>query len=715
MSQKPLIINPVQQQAEVFQLKAIIDNLPGDVYWKNLEGVYLGINAHGIESLNRMGFNLEADDIIGKTDYDLFGQETAELFRKNDLEIIQKGHKQSKEEITVSPSGERIIQISIKQPLKNPDGRIVGIVGNTVNITYLKKIEADLIIAKEQAESASRAKSEFIANMSHSIRTPLTGILGMTQDMLNIVNEASTSLQQLNLDKNALEEECLTLINKLIQTVHQDSQMLMAATDELLNLCNEILEMVRLESDKPTDEAESFNLRELIEHNIELLLPVAKHKKLDLMYEINPDVPAYLHGFCNYLDRCLLNLISNALKFTEKGWVKITIKLLNVNSYHLGDQINLEIAVEDTGIGIPKDKFKVIFEHFSRLTSSYQGLYKGAGLGLYTVQQYVAAMAGEEVKVESEVGKGSRFILKLPFIVAGHSDRIKSSYRTPAMRVAKPIDIMPEKIDQAEALVSILIVEDSPIVAMGARANLKNFNCSIDVAANGSEGVKMAETGKYDLIFMDIGLPDFSGIEVARKIRASNIPKVAKVPIIALTGHACDAEKRQKALDVGMQVVLNKPASLSELKLVLEQYVFTSYTTMPMPIPTFFVKEEPSTLTASEAVINWNDSLNQWSKDGAFVCELLASMAEDLKLTKERLETGYKTLDIKALRSELHRVHGALHFIKLPQLEKAVFLFQKVLKAKTPDQMQLKKAYENMQKAIEAFWKEWEKSTNPNG
>ncbi|WP_019216009.1 ATP-binding protein [Legionella tunisiensis] len=147
------------------------------------------------------------------------------------------------------------------------------------------------------------------------------------------------------------------------------------------------------------------------------------------------EIPSYVTGFRHYLDRTLLNLLSNALKFTEKGFVKIKIQRLNSTQtgFVIGQPVELEFVVEDSGIGIPQDKFETIFENFSRLTPSYQGLYKGAGLGLYTVKRYIDAMQAT-IDLESEVGKGSCFTIKLPLIVSDHSDREKISYRTPEKR-----------------------------------------------------------------------------------------------------------------------------------------------------------------------------------------------------------------------------------------------------------------------------------------
>ncbi|MCD8524888.1 MAG: PAS domain-containing protein, partial [Gammaproteobacteria bacterium] len=168
---------------EVFQLREIIDNVPGDVYWKDTTGVWLGINARGSESLKKMGFPSDPKDVVGKTDAELFGEETARHFKENDRIIMKEKRDISQEESAILDSGEKIVQLSIKRPLYNELGDVIGIVGNTVDITYLKKIENDLTAAKEKAEAANRAKTEFLANMSHDVKSPMTGIV-MSSDLM---------------------------------------------------------------------------------------------------------------------------------------------------------------------------------------------------------------------------------------------------------------------------------------------------------------------------------------------------------------------------------------------------------------------------------------------------------------------------------------------------------------------------------------------------
>ncbi len=232
--------------------------------------------------------------------------------------------------------------------------------------------------------------------------------------------------------------------------------------------------------------------------------------------------------------------------------------------FKTGDTVQLKISVEDSGIGIPKDQFETIFEHFSRLTSSYNSGYKGAGLGLYAVKQYVSAMKGK-IDVTSTIGKSSCFTVVLPLTVSDHTDQKATAIPlsdTLNHQVSSTINasIMKKSCQSAAsetATRKVLIVEDHPLAARAISLPLeRNFNCAVDIVENGTEAVEMAKKGNYHLIFMDIGLPDFCGIEATKRIRKFN----RDVPIIALTGHAGNSDKGQEAKAAGMQAVLTKPA-----------------------------------------------------------------------------------------------------------------------------------------------------------
>ena len=689
---------------KIFFYENILSKLPTNVYWKDRNCVYLGCNDR---LANVMGLP-SRDAVKGMTDFDfLWGKENAKNFIEFDKKVMQSGVPLTTEDVFEEANGKVVTVLTNKTPLKNESGDTIGVLAISVDITELKQTQMKLEIERQKSEAASRSKSEFIANMSHDLRTPITGMLAMIQDMLNTADQAKPSSDNIKLPQNS------TALQNIVETVQRDGQYLMGATDELLQLCNEILEVVRLESGKSANHLESFNLKEVIEHNVELLQPTAHHKKLQLSYDINPDVPTYLNGSRLYLDRILLNLMSNALKFTEEGAVKVLIKVLDENhaTHKVGENIHLEIQVEDTGIGIPNDKFDTIFENFSRLTASYDGLYKGAGLGLYTVKRYIEAMNGN-IEVNSELGKGSCFTIRLPFTISDHSDRVKQSARY--LKPTKPFTPFTDKktfdsqesVAAQDATASILVVEDNPLAAIAAKLALKPFNCHIDIAKNGEEAVTMAEKRHYDLVLMDIGLPDFSGIEATKKIRSFSDISKSQVPIVALTGHANNPEMRQDVLDAGMQEVLSKPAQPLALESVLQNYVFKVETKKQSEHQQSIPTDETS---ESLVVIDWDASVRMCSNDPKFTRKMLSMMDDDLTNVKVVLSEAYAKSDTKALREELHRARGGVCYLKLPELEQTLKVFHEAVKAVPQNPDHLEKTYRALQQAIDNFKATWAK------
>ncbi len=339
------------------------------------------------------------------------------------------------------------------------------------------------------------------------------------------------------------------------------------ATNELLQLCNEILETINLESGKSVEKVESFNIRELVSKNITLLSHIAANKRIVLSAEIDEEVPIILKGKRKYLYRSILNLVSNALKFTEKGFVKIKITPFKKDN----GVVTIKIVIEDTGIGIPRDKFETIFENFSRLTPSFEGNFKGSGLGLHTVKQYVNAMSGK-IEVKSEVNKGTSFILTVPFLESG-SNEFES--QTKDLKNFQAEQIKPISADSKifkNKVGHILVVEDNNIAAMAISVFLKPLNCNVDIVKNGAKAIEMAGSITYDLILMDIGLPDYSGIDVTKTIRSFTDIMKSKVPIVAITGHGGNKELQDQAIEAGMQTVLSKPVKSIDLERILRNY-----------------------------------------------------------------------------------------------------------------------------------------------
>ena len=374
-----------EQRAENFRLRNVIENLPGSIYWKDKNGIYLGFNAYSLEKLYSQGIiqNI-SDSKLGKSDYDFFPKSVADDYRKNDLEVMMTGKELVKEEIVTLSNDTHINQLSIKRPLRAENGEIVGIVGNTVDITYLKKIEAELRDAKEKAEIANNIKTEFLRNMEHDIRTPFNGVWGLAHYLWRH-------------EEDPQKKELLANITNCAK--------------ELLDHCNGILDYSKHELGSLPILARKFNIRKLIDGIISIESPPAILKELTLSLEYDERIPLIIIGDSYRLSRILINLVSNAIKFTREGYITIKVRLAKLVDKR---NIIMQFIIDDTGMGIPPEKQDFIYERFTRISPSNRGIYKGIGLGLRMVKQFTDEMDGE-IELQSDLGKGSRFICNLPF------------------------------------------------------------------------------------------------------------------------------------------------------------------------------------------------------------------------------------------------------------------------------------------------------------
>ena len=307
MSNKKMTLSVKSEHVTKVLLKNIANSLPQYIFWKDANSVYLGCNEN-FASLVQLK---SPEEIIGKTDYDLQWQSTghtAETFRQGDKETMLGKPITNREEVLSLPNGNTLITLVSKKPIID-NNKVVGVVGYFTDIGELKK-------AIEAAEASSKAKSEFIANMSHDIRTPITGITGVLQSLLYASEGIQNALQS---DQPLDPAKQTALLEDLAYRLENHGNMALGAVDELLQFCNEILEVARLDSNTSEQPIESFDLSELIQHNLNLLQPVAHDKKLTLSADSDERIPRYLKGQRQHLSRSLLNLISNALKFTEEG------------------------------------------------------------------------------------------------------------------------------------------------------------------------------------------------------------------------------------------------------------------------------------------------------------------------------------------------------------------------------------------------------------
>ncbi|WP_218813353.1 PAS domain-containing sensor histidine kinase [Rickettsiella endosymbiont of Dermanyssus gallinae] len=359
----------------------IIANSPGFIYWKNKKGQYMGCN----NELARISGLNDRSEIVGKTDDDFeWGKGQAEQFRAADLEVMHdKCVKVYEDRMPIKkPDGHYLYIRTEKRPLYE-DGKIIGVVANAFDITDQKVLEEKLKEQKEISEQANLAKTEFIRNIEHDIRTPFNGIWGVIHLLW--------------------EQETDPFKKELLGDVTQCAK-------EFLDYFNEMFDFSKISSGLFPVMEKKFNLQKLLDSVLKMEMPAAKNKNLPLSSYLSKDLPQIVMGDHYRLCRLLINLVSNAIKFTKEGQVSIHVKLLNKTD----DSYLIRFTIKDTGEGIPLEQQNHIFEKFSRLSPSNKGLYKGSGLGLGIVKQFIEEMKGE-IDLKSKLGEGTEFICTIPF------------------------------------------------------------------------------------------------------------------------------------------------------------------------------------------------------------------------------------------------------------------------------------------------------------
>jgi PAS domain S-box-containing protein len=453
-------------------LENIISCLPGLVFWKDQNGIYLGCN----DGMMKWRGAKVKSEIVGKSDYEIFTEKEAILLRENDRKIMQRKEIISVEETVVMANNQTITYLTNKVPLLSASGKAIGILGISLDITDKITAEKSLSVAKDVAERASRSKSEFLANMSHDLRARLHGILGMS---------------------DVLEKE-------LYATPHSEHiKTMREAGNNLLEMIEDILSFSELDAQEKSLSKKNFCLPDLLTQSIAMFSYSTSEKNLSLLHKGFEELPQYVLSYPKAIKRIINNLLNNAIKFTETGSVKLTAIISEQKQ-----QDYLILSITDTGIGIPKNQLTAIFEKFTRATPSYEGKYKGVGLGLSIVKEFVQKIGGK-VTVKSKINQGTEFTVQLPITITSHAiTKEELIGNITDEKIAKIID----------AKLKVLLVENDSIGQKFAQLVLEKLNCDITMASNGTEALASLDK-KYDIIFSDIGLPDISGFEIA-----SNLP-----------------------------------------------------------------------------------------------------------------------------------------------------------------------------------------------
>lgn len=424
------------------------------------------------------------------------------------------------------------IWISINaRTIRNNEGEIIYYTGTVEDITERIRMEEDLRKARDLAKEACKIKSEFLAVMSHEVRSPLNGIIGMTELLLG---SALTDVQV------------------------SYSRLIKSSARNLLGLMNDLLDLSRVEAHGIELKNTPFSLRSAMNPPLALLSNEAKEKGLRLISVIDDDVPDNLYGDSLRLSQILVNIVVNAVKFTEDGEITVHFSALQIEN----KEIELHISVKDTGCGIPIDKQDIIFEPFVQADLSSAGEHGGAGLGL-AISKNIASLMGGDLTVESAPGKGSVFLFSAKFTLQSPNE--------PAVN-EEPVESRNGKAFSLD----ILIAEDEAINRMFLAEYLKSRDHRTHAVADGGRALEELEHGSYDLMLIDIQMPVINGLEVIRAVRAKESGSGSHMFISALTGFATEKEK-ERVYSAGADACLTKPVDIDELDSLMEQaYKFSA-------------------------------------------------------------------------------------------------------------------------------------------
>ncbi len=494
---------------------ALMDSIPDTIYFKDTASRFTRINKAQAKMLGVK----DPSEAIRKTDFDFFPTELAQEFYASERKIIESGQPVINNVERIEKPGGQVYWLSATEvPIKDEESRVIGLVGVSRDITDRKQAEVELEKAKEAAEAASRAKSEFLANMSHEIRTPMNGIIGMTELALDT-------------ELTPEQQDYLTMVK--------------TSADSLLTVINDILDFSKIEAGKLELDQIEFNLPDSLGDAMKTLAPRAHQKGLELAFQVRPEVPEAVVGDPTRLRQIVLNLVGNAIKFTERGEVILEVE----PESRAVTSLSLHFTVKDTGVGIPAEKQRLIFEPFTQADGSMTRKYGGTGLGLAISSQLVEKMGGR-IWVESEPGIGSRFHFTAHLGVA----------KGPPRRLvpAQPTDLR----DMA-----VLVVEDNATNRRILEGMLIQWQMKPALADGGWTALAALERAlearkPFRLVLLDAQMPEMDGFALAEMIKQN--PKLAGATIMMLTsaGQRGDAARCR---ELGIAAYLIKPIKQSDL------------------------------------------------------------------------------------------------------------------------------------------------------
>jgi len=509
--------------------RRLFENVPDGVYESSPDGRILAANPALVRML---GFRSEEELCSGN----LATQFYVDPFdRERTSRILEQTGELRNEELRLRrKDGIEIIVLENARAIYDGNGRLICYQGTITEITDRKRAEQDLREARDQALEASRLKSHFLANISHELRTPLGGVIGM----IDLLADTQLSDDQ----------------REAVDAVRRSAQY-------LLGLINELLDFSEIEAGRLRMLDQPLRIRDVVAGTLELLTEKADKKGLRIVADVESSVPEQLTGDESRLRQVLLNLAGNAVKFTEKGEIRLRVSAPR----RVGDdRVDILIEVSDTGIGISKEALPRIWEPFRQADGTTRRRYGGTGLGLSIVREIMNRMGGE-AGCESELGAGSRFWVRCPMRVAPDSVLSGTSSDSSAGSLL-PLALKTGSV--TPNLPRLLIAEDNDVNRLVIRRMVERLGYEVDVAVNGRQALALALGDRcYQAILMDCQMPDMDGFEATAELRRRG----STIPIIAVTAHAIKGD-RDVCLAAGMNAYISKPISLDELSAALRKW-----------------------------------------------------------------------------------------------------------------------------------------------